>query len=167
MNRLLGRMAMLSRAATELSLIVPGDDRLCTLKSSFHDAYRGYYETLHYSEDPRTNLEQNVDTLMDKITALATIFTETPAAFTATSPVSATSPLSPITRDGLGDTSLGDLSVSHPACGTTSKGTECGGREESSTRKTGISDQASKGSSGLKQLFGRGSGRNGKDKGPW
>ena len=164
MNRLLGQMAMLSRAATELSAICPRDARLSSLKSSFHDAYKGYHETLHQSEDPRTNLEQNVDTLMDKITDLATILAQAPPAFTEISPVSTTSPLSPITPEALTGRNLGTSSRANPACGTTSKGTGYGAPAESSARNIASSEHASKseGSGGLKKLFGKG--RNGKGK---
>lgn len=74
-------MAVLHGAATELSLLRPEDTQLSDLNKDMVDVYKVYRDTMYQSQDPRTDLETNVDTLMDKITALASIMAETGTAF--------------------------------------------------------------------------------------
>lgn len=164
MNRLLAQMAVLSRAAAELSTKRPGDDRLSTLNKSFVDSYRCYYETLHQSQNPCTNLELNADALMDKITTLATILAETPTAFPDSSLIPPISPLSATTSGpgAPGGASLGDSSKSHLPSSTTSKGPEFDPSKDSGETSSPSSQTCnSEGSGRLKKLFG---GRKGKDK---
>jgi hypothetical protein len=165
MNRLLGRMAVLSRAAAILSIKRPRDDRLSTINNSFVDSYRWYHETIHKSQDPPTYLEQYVDTLMDKMTALATILAETSTASPEPSSIPPISLLPSFTSRPPTDTTSGDSSSSHPASYATDKGTDSGPRKDTERTST-PSDHAckSEGSGRLRRLFGKGSGRKGKDK---
>jgi hypothetical protein len=164
-NRLLGQMAVLSQAASELSMKRPGDDRLHTLNKSFVDSYRCHYETIRESQDPRTDIERNVITLMDNITALATIFAETPLAFPESSAVPHISLLAPMTSGPPAHITSGGLSSSQPASDATDKGTDSGPHKDMERTST-PSDHAckSEGSGRLRRLFGQGSGRKGKDK---
>ena len=165
MNRLLGRMAVLSRAASELSMKRPDDDRLHTLNKSYVDSYECYYETIRENRDPCTDLEVNVDTLMDKITALATIFAKNPTTFPESSSIPPISLLAPLTPRLPADTTSGGFSSSHSASDATDKGTNSGLRNDTERTST-PSDHAckSEGSGRLRRLFGQGSRRKGKGK---
>lgn len=164
MNRLLGQMAVLSRAASELSMKRPDDDRLHTLNKSFVDSYKWYYETIRESEDPRTDLDQNINTLMDSITALGTIISVTPTAFPESSSAPPTSLLAPITPRPHADTISGGLFSSHPAFAATDK-TDSGPRKDTKmTSTSSVHACKSEGSGRLGRLFGKGSGRKGKDR---
>jgi hypothetical protein len=79
-NRLLGRVAMLSRAATELSLMYSPDSQLSILNKELRSDYQVYHKQLHGGDSPIINLRTNVDDLMSKITALATVLAEIPVA---------------------------------------------------------------------------------------
>jgi hypothetical protein len=76
-NHLVGQVAVLYGAATELSLSRPDDTRLSNLNKEIVDAYKIYRDTIYGNENPCTDLEINVRTLMDKITDLATITADT------------------------------------------------------------------------------------------
>jgi hypothetical protein len=156
-------MAVLSQAASELSTKRPNNDRLHTLNKSFVDSYRCYYETIREDRNPLTNLELNANNLMDSITALATIFAETPTAFPESSFIPPISLLASSISRPPTDLSVGGLSSSHSASDATSKGTGSGSRKDLGRTSTPSDLACKSGGSGRIRLFGQGSGRKGKD----
>jgi hypothetical protein len=118
-NRFLGRVAMLSRAATELSLMYSPDSQLSILNNELRSSYRVYHQQLYCGDSPIINLRTNVDDLVSKITALATILAEIPVAANQTS--------ESLFPDKSGEASSAALSVEAPSSGQASGSRRKGG----------------------------------------